>query len=106
MELFDLTPGPSKDTKFCCLQFRNMLEWGGSRGLAIIVADGSAHSTKYRFYLQMRATNADQPFTTVTDFPVALHMNLSIDFCPWCGKDLHRFYSHASLPMHPELVEH
>lgn len=106
MNLFDLKPRPSEGTECCCFQFRNMLEWGGSRGLSIIVTDGSVESKKYLFYIQMRATNADEQNTVPTNVPVALHMNLSIDFCPWCGKNLQQFYSQASLPVHPELVEY
>jgi hypothetical protein len=88
---------------FCCDGFQDLLESAGRRGLSVIVTDSRIPSKRYTFLLQARATDVDQPFAPMTSFPVSTVMEGNINYCPNCGKDLHRYYSHVSLPLRPEL---
>ena len=90
--------------KYCCGMFQVLLEGCGKRGLSVVVLDAYTSKKRYVFLLQARITDAEQPFTEVTPYPIALETTVGISYCPHCGKDLARFYAYGSLPMHPELV--
>lgn len=89
--------------RYCCGMFQDLVESAGERGHAVVVLDGGKHS-RHAFLLQSRATDAAQPFTEVTTYPVALVATMAISYCPCCGTELKRFYDHTSLPLHPELA--
>jgi len=90
--------------KYCCGMFQVLLEGCGKRGLSVVVLDAYTSKKRYVFLLQARITDAEQPFTEVTPYPIALETTVGISYCPHCGKDLARFYAYGSLPMHPELM--
>jgi hypothetical protein len=88
---------------FCCSVFQDSVESAGERGPSVVVIDGG-ESSPYAFRLQWRATDASQPFTAVTPYPVTTVVTMGIAFCPWCGADLKQFYAARALPLHPELA--
>jgi hypothetical protein len=95
----------TEDMKYCCSMFQDLLELAGRRGQSVVVIDGGVTRKRYAFLFQARATDADQPCTEVTTYPVATVMTMEIEYCPCCGKNLDRFYARASLPVHPELAD-
>lgn len=88
--------------KWCCLTFRSWYEAAGERGIAVLVgrnADGSPE-----FVIQQRAIDKNIEALPVTDYPISIVSDVRITYCPWCGRDLTKWYGkHADELYRPDL---
>lgn len=79
--------------KWCCVSFKFLYDGAGHRGFAILVEQDQPLGP--RILLQHRAVEKeDEPKLALwkTDFPVSLVSDTGLLFCPWCGKNLRKFY--------------
>jgi hypothetical protein len=71
------------------MAFEGYFQMAGSRGLGVFVStrDGSDPA----LILQYRATDpgARIPYT---ELPMSLVTDVHVQFCPWCGVRLHKWY--------------
>ena len=77
--------------KWCCEAFRNNYDLAGDRSIAVLVdrySDGEPE-----FLLQSRAFERGQePPDLSTAVPMSLVTESRMQFCPWCGRNLARWY--------------
>jgi hypothetical protein len=88
---------------WCCKAFQWSFEEAGKRGFSIIATrDGEGH---VRFLLQHRVADLGNELQVKgTGFPVSLVSQSGIQFCPWCGHKLSKWYKNIMDEfMHPEL---
>jgi hypothetical protein len=80
--------------KWCCQIFEGWHRESGKRGLGVFV-DTSTYD-KPLFLLQFRAIDSDLKFpnfqTTNDNMIVSPIAEIGITFCPWCGRDLMKWY--------------
>jgi uncharacterized protein (DUF1684 family) len=74
--------------KWCCPSFHGSVAQAGQRGFAIF-ADNSTKPA--RFLLQHRALDAGAPMP-VYDGHLSVITDTGLSFCPWCGKELEKWY--------------
>lgn len=76
--------------KWCCIPFENHYQIAGERGIAVILdmTDGRDPT----FLLQARAFDRNRTPVLETTEPMSLITETAIDFCPWCGKPLLKWY--------------
>jgi hypothetical protein len=77
------------DVKWCCDSFRSQARNAGSRGFGIFV-DNTAEPII--FVLQHRSMEPGAAKPDYPHGPLALVSDLGILHCPWCGKDLNKWY--------------
>jgi hypothetical protein len=89
--------------KWCCTAFENHYRIAGERGIAIVVGAGDQHGPL--FLVQARAFDRDRtPEFKVTE-PMSLVTETVVDFCPWCGVRLHKWYrKHLPELIMPDLI--
>jgi len=75
---------------WCCVQFQNHYATAGEMGLSILV--GRDNSGNPEFTLQCRAIDLDVQNIPITDFPITTVLDSRILFCPWCGRNLRKWY--------------
>lgn len=75
---------------WCCRVFADHYEQAGERGLTVLVLESSQQGP--RFVLQHRAAEPRDEGRVVTPVPVSLVSESDIFYCPWCGRDLSRWY--------------
>ena len=77
--------------KWCCTPFENHYQIAGERGIAVILemVDGRDPT----FLLQARAFDRDKTPAFETSEPMSLITETAIDFCPWCGRPLAKWYA-------------
>ena len=89
--------------KWCCVSFKSLYEGAGHRGFAILVEQDETLGPL--FIWQHRAVEQQDEKKLQawkTDFPVSLVSDTGLLFCPWCGKNLRKFYGrHASELVRP-----
>jgi hypothetical protein len=76
--------------KWCCETFHNRYDAGGRPGLSVIVDRG--FDDQPRFYLQGRAIPAGVDVRIDASADVQTVSEFVVDFCPWCGATLRKFY--------------
>lgn len=77
------------EIKWCCAPFRNAFDAKGQRGLSIIVARN--FQGNLRFFCQHRAIeHGEQPPPSTK--PLATVSESLIEYCPWCGRELGKWY--------------
>jgi len=82
-------------TEWCCSLFSEAASTESPEGLNIVVAEDQDRNNC--FALQFRAVAESDQDTIVSrigyfEKPVVLKWRKFINFCPWCGKDLRKFY--------------
>lgn len=77
------------DVKWCCDSFKSQVHSAGQRGFGIFVDDTAE---PVLFVLQHRSTEPGTPKPDYPHGPLALVSDLGILHCPWCGKDLNKWY--------------
>jgi len=75
--------------RWCCRTFQGWFEEAGKRGLGVFVATQDDSGPK--FILQYRALDPGVP-APHTQFPLSSVSDVCIQFCPWCGANLHETY--------------
>jgi hypothetical protein len=88
----EVLQGAQIDTqvKWCCPVFRDRYDVAGERTIAVIVDRG--FDEKPQFYLQARAVAVIDSVSFVAPVPITLATDFAIDFCPWCGVALRKWY--------------
>lgn len=81
----------SADTRseWCCPPFKSVFEGAGERGFAVLV---DKVDDEHTFFLQHRAFEPNDPGPRDHPGPIATISQRPIDFCPWCGRALAKFY--------------
>src|SRR5687768_14917022 len=83
----------SSRMKWCCRVFEDCYQEAGFRGIAVLV-DRNSDGTR-RFDLQFRVADEGSEATVHSDDPdvlVSLLTQMQIQYCPWCGCKLSRWY--------------
>jgi hypothetical protein len=89
--------------KWCCLGFEGNYEMFGQRGLSVLAQKEDLGIQKPAFFMQVRAVSAEDQSRLQglpSDIPFSLVTQIGIRFCPWCGKNLQRFYGKAIDSLH------
>jgi hypothetical protein len=76
--------------KWGCQGFESAYQHAGQRGFAVLV--GSDAVIGPYFIWQHRALERERETEIQAPFDVALVSDIGLIFCPWCGKNLRRFY--------------
>jgi hypothetical protein len=81
--------------KWCCSLFSEAIHDDSPEGLNIVVV--TDHDRNNRFALQFRAVEENEQEILIGKIGffnkrVILKWTQFINFCPWCGKDLRKFY--------------
>ena len=88
-------------TPWCCDAFMGCFELAGRRGVAVIADKGSDGTP--RFFIQFRASDSARPLPPTSELLTAAS-EVGIVFCPWCGKNLAKFYGRKiEALMRPDL---
>jgi hypothetical protein len=84
----------SDEIKWCCSAFKNSYDLAGDRSISVLVdrySDGQPD-----FILQSRAfAMGEEPSGLRTSVPLSLVTESPIKFCPWCGKQLAKWYDRS-----------
>jgi hypothetical protein len=75
---------------WCCAQFEGWHSQSGQRGLGVFVKRSLDESKM--FVLQHRAADPGVIVTTEPLAPVSLITDIGIQYCPWCGVRLEKWY--------------
>ncbi len=75
---------------WCCIPFKTWYEAAGERGTAILVGRNSGG--KPEFIIQHRAVDKEIASLPPTEYPVTTISELCISYCPWCGRQLDKWY--------------
>lgn len=76
---------------WCCVFFKSSYDAAGDRSIAVLV-DRHADDTP-EFILQSRAfMKGEEPPDMHTRVPMSLVTEAQVRFCPWCGRNLARWY--------------
>jgi len=76
--------------KWCCEAFHGHYQMAGQRGLGLLVERNASGVSE--FVLQFRAVEGDRPRLSHTEQPLSLVEETQIRYCPWCGRQLDRWY--------------
>jgi uncharacterized protein (UPF0212 family) len=77
--------------KWCCNTFKSHYEQAGKRGSAILV--GKNYFDNPQVTIQFRAVSIGNEEKVSSDILTSIIIDVGIDFCPWCGQNLSKFYS-------------
>ena len=75
--------------KWCCKGFEGHFQMVGTRGFGIFVS--TKDGPEPNFIMQHRAVDEGSPVPNTT-YPLSLVTDAQIQFCPWCGVRLKKFY--------------
>lgn len=87
-----------RKTKWCCSSFKARYEKVGEQGLGVLVDRGPEGHP--RFLLQHRAVDAGQKLPSTGSVSVALVTDVGMAYCPWCGRNLEKFYKRKVDQLH------
>jgi hypothetical protein len=73
---------------WCCPPFQGVYDNATERGFSIALAD----EPRVGFVLRHRAVAADDVSKLVTPIVVSVVSETGVDYCPWCGQHLTKFY--------------
>ena len=81
-----------QNVDWCCYVFYATTEVAGERGFAIFSDTGEFPA---RVVLQFRAVDSDVEFPPLSfPHPISLGSELTLQYCPWCGKHLQSWYGY------------
>jgi hypothetical protein len=75
--------------KWCCLSFKGKVQEAGERGFGVFL-DNTAEPPF--FVIQHRSLDPGVANPPYTDTPLNLVCSTVITYCPWCGKELLKWY--------------
>lgn len=76
--------------RWCCPAFESWYEGAGERGYAVLV--GRDGNMKPEFVIQHRSIDLGAEDLVKAETPLSLVADIQIDFCPWCGRNLEKWY--------------
>ena len=83
---------PPAEPPFCCAGFKHHFDRAGTRGFGVFAV--ATLQSKSWFKIQYRCVDPGSgPISPNTNFPISLIEEVTLNFCPWCGRDLHQWYS-------------
>jgi hypothetical protein len=88
--------------RFCCEQFRLNFEMAGTRGFGLFSV-GKFYKDETAFIIQHRAIEIGTEPPAFTKSSLSLVSEMHIQFCPWCGTQLNKFYGANPAIMRPDL---
>lgn len=87
--------------KFCCGPFEEYYLRAGERGFSIVISSHN-ETPLFRLYMRAVAHGEEQLFAGHAGFPdTTLTAYLPLQYCPFCGKRLKKFYRKTW----PDLVQ-
>ena len=75
--------------KWCCTVMQNWYHEGGQRGFSINVCQ---RGTNYHFVMLHCALEPGMKIPADFQGPVSVVSEIVLQYCPWCGKKLEKFY--------------
>ena len=75
--------------KWCCKVMQGWYQIRGDRGFSVKVNERSG---QYRFVMQHCALEPGIRLPDDFNEPVSIISELVVLYCPWCGKNLEKFY--------------
>ena len=76
--------------KWCCVGFESFYGEAGHQGAGILVGRDSLGDPE--FIMQYRAADADHKLEFTGKDPVASVVDIRLQYCPWCGRNLEEWY--------------
>ena len=76
---------------WCCGIFEDQFDSAGMRGFGVFVR--ARPDGKYGFVLQHQSLEPGDEGPKSHPRPIILISQIAIHFCPWCGRNLARFYA-------------
>jgi hypothetical protein len=76
--------------KWCCAGFENRYQLAGERSIAVLVDENGLGEPE--FILQARAFDRGEEPSINTAVPMSLVIDAAMQFCPWCGVSLRKWY--------------
>ena len=76
--------------KWCCSVFENRYELAGERSIAVLIDEDPSGDPD--FLVQARAFDHGSEPPLNVPVPMSLVLETGIQFCPWCGADLKKWY--------------
>lgn len=76
--------------KWCCYPFEGWYGQAGQRGASILIGRDSTGTPA--FTLQYRAIEQGDEKLITSQKPVSTVVEVGLQYCPWCGRDLERWY--------------
>ena len=81
--------------RWCCAAFKGRIQEQGSRGYAILTK-GSENDPE--FVLRSRSVEKGSEDLVSSATMLSLTTDVRIQFCPWCGVPLNKFYGAKNRP--------
>jgi len=80
--------------RWCCTPFENLYKHEGNRGFSI-VPDNQNSDEGYIFIIRCRVVDFGNEHTVKADVPISLITDMTISYCPCCGKNLKKWYGNS-----------
>jgi hypothetical protein len=80
--------------KWCCPGFKGNYDEAGQRGMGVLI--GRNYEGRPEFTLQFRAVGkGNEQFISSSNerIPFSLVVDIGVRYCPWCGRDLEKWYA-------------
>lgn len=86
---------PISSTRYCCKTMESMYVQRGMRGFCVL---GRERDSRAEFFLCARVVSLGEEPEFRQEIagirtPFLSRLNVAIVWCPWCGKNLRKFYS-------------
>lgn len=79
--------------KWCCMGFESFYGNGGLQGAGLLVGRDSLGEPE--FIMQYRAIGMGQSIEFSSEDPIASVIDVRLQFCPWCGRNLEKWYGNS-----------
>lgn len=76
--------------KWCCPGFEANYDKAGERGLGVLI--GRDSTGRPEFTLQFRVVDKGAEQSVNSEAPISLVEDIGMCYCPWCGRDLTKWY--------------
>ena len=77
--------------KWCCIGFKSHYDSAGEQGHAILIGRNSLGEPD--IVMQYRAVNLEEENQVDSKVMMSLVTDIAIIFCPWCGRNVRKWYS-------------
>lgn len=86
-----------KKMKYCCAGFEHALNNSGNDGFSIKAIREFDSLFFWLYFHSLKAGDERNIDVSKVRIKLILSERVSIKFCPWCGKKLHRYYKHIEV---------
>lgn len=84
--------------KWCCSTFAGWYDQAGRRGFAVLIGRDSTNAAE--FLMQYRAVDEGEALSFNSEALVSSIVEVGMRFCPWCGRDLEKWYGKHADALH------